>query len=624
MDMTFRYDLNGIRAIAVIAVVLFHFIPDWLPGGFAGVDVFFVISGFLMTGIIFKGLETNTFNLFRFYIARANRIIPALAVLCFSLLALGLIFLTPIYYSELGKHVASSLVFISNFIYWIEIDYFDSQAHEKWLLHTWSLSVEWQFYIIYPLFIIVLKKIVSLENLKRLIVVATIIGFLFNVYATLKWPEHSYYLLPTRAWEMLIGGVAYLYPWNTTEIGKKRIEIVGVFLILVSYAFISSTDPWPGYLSIFPVLGTFLIIQSNRTDSIITNNFIFQNIGRWSYSIYLWHWPIVVFIYNFSHDFNKLLGIALSIILGYLSFEVIEKKKLFPEKIYLANIWPAFLSITTLALSFSILYTNGLASRVTPDFQMTKKQFRHKFEGHSALYKNNGEPIYINSNKNNFDYILIGDSFARQYNSFFIENNIKIASLAIDGCGSTKNYFKHFRNSEICRERYSYTLNFIRNNPNKIVIIAQSWPHVKRSQMRKDSNIDLVEDENVFISELNDLTMNIRDNSKSIFIIGRNQRSQIIPFQYLAESELPFYRLIRGNEVNYMQRYIENKANTLLSENALLGGYTYIDPSLALCVRSDCYIIKNKNPVYTDNTHLTKFGANIVGRYFMKLIYSYN
>ena len=152
--MQFREDINGLRAIAVIAVVLFHFNSSWMPGGFAGVDVFFVISGFLMTGIIFKGLEQQKFSILRFYVARANRIIPALAILCIILLILGWFYLTPQDYKALGKHAASSVTFVSNVTYWLESGYFDALASEKWLLHTWSLSVEWQFYLIYPLVLV--------------------------------------------------------------------------------------------------------------------------------------------------------------------------------------------------------------------------------------------------------------------------------------------------------------------------------------------------------------------------------------------------------------------------------------------------------------------------------------
>jgi peptidoglycan/LPS O-acetylase OafA/YrhL len=137
MPMQFRKDINGLRAIAVIAVVLFHFNAAWMPGGFAGVDVFFVISGFLMTGIIFKGLEQKSFSILKFYVARANRIVPALAVLCLALLVFGWFYLTPLDYRALGKHVGGSMVFLSNIMYWKEAGYFDTASHGKWLLHTW-------------------------------------------------------------------------------------------------------------------------------------------------------------------------------------------------------------------------------------------------------------------------------------------------------------------------------------------------------------------------------------------------------------------------------------------------------------------------------------------------------
>ena len=136
--MKFRKDINGLRAIAVIAVVLFHFNPSAVTGGFAGVDVFFVISGFLMTGIIFRGIEQNNFSILRFYVARANRIIPALAVLCMALLIFGWFYINPVDYQIIGKHIASSITFLSNIIYWRESGYFDAASHEKWLLHTWS------------------------------------------------------------------------------------------------------------------------------------------------------------------------------------------------------------------------------------------------------------------------------------------------------------------------------------------------------------------------------------------------------------------------------------------------------------------------------------------------------
>lgn len=360
--MNFRYDLNGLRAIAVIAVVLFHFNAKWLPGGFAGVDVFFVISGFLMTGIIFAGLEKDEFNVFKFYVARANRIIPALAVLCLSLLVFGWFYLTPLDYQLLGKHTASSVSFISNIIYWKESGYFDASSYEKWLHHTWSLSVEWQFYIIYPLVLMVLKKQFSIISLKRILVFGTLLGFIFSVYATIKWPTSAYYILPTRAWEMMVGGIAYIYPLPLQDNKKKWAETIGLIFIFISYIFVSSDVAWPGYAALLPVLGAYLVIIANRQTSKITNNFVAQALGKWSYSLYLWHWPVVVYGYYTIKNWS-LIGIPLSIFLGFLSYKLIESNKFYIYKswndIYkVKSIWQ---SVCVLLIGILVFKSHGVS-----------------------------------------------------------------------------------------------------------------------------------------------------------------------------------------------------------------------------------------------------------------------
>lgn len=326
--MGFRKDINGLRAIAVIAVVLFHFSPEWLPGGFAGVDIFFVISGFLMTKIIFNGLEKESFRILEFYIARANRIIPTLALVCLVLFVFCWFYLSPLEYKSLAKHISSSMIFLSNVIYLSESGYFDVSSYEKWLLHTWSLSVEWQFYIIYPLIIVTINKFMNLQAMKITLLVATFICFIFSAIITSRFPDAAYYLLPTRAWEMMMGGVVYLFPLSLNDKNKIRLEILGFILILTSYVFISKDHFWPGYLAIIPVLGASFIIQSQRNDSVLTNNSVLQSIGKWSYSIYLWHWPLVVAGYYFELPSNWIyIGIFLSIILGFLSNKYIESIK---------------------------------------------------------------------------------------------------------------------------------------------------------------------------------------------------------------------------------------------------------------------------------------------------------
>jgi peptidoglycan/LPS O-acetylase OafA/YrhL len=239
-----------------------------------------------MTGIIFRGIEQENFSILKFYVARANRIVLTLTVLCLVLLVYGWFYLASLDYKSLGKHVASSMGFLSNVIYWQESGYFDPASHEKWLLHTWSLSAEWQFYIIYPLVFDTMRKFMSLKAMKATVLIGTLLGFIFCDIATYKMPNPSYYLLPTRAWEMMIGGVACLYPISLKDERKKLLEWLRLALIIASYVLFSKDNTWPGYLTIFPVLGSFLIIHEQRNDSLITGNVIFQKLSAWSYSIY--------------------------------------------------------------------------------------------------------------------------------------------------------------------------------------------------------------------------------------------------------------------------------------------------------------------------------------------------
>ncbi|SHN29953.1 Peptidoglycan/LPS O-acetylase OafA/YrhL, contains acyltransferase and SGNH-hydrolase domains [Pseudomonas asturiensis] len=326
--MDFRKDINGLRAIAVIAVLLFHFHPAWLPGGFAGVDVFFVISGYLITGIIMRGLNDGTFSLKAFYTSRARRIMPALAVMCFVLLGLGWFYLLPLDYSALGTHIASSLGFVSNFVYWREAGYFTASAHEKWLLHTWSLSVEWQFYLLYPIALLVLRRFVALRNLRWWILGGSLTGFVVGVLASARWPEASFYLLPTRAWELMLGGVACLFPFQLRSVQKRILESVGLALMLASFFLVSVQDLWPGYLVLLPVLGAFAVIVAARQNSLLTTHALSQWTGKLSYSLYLWHWPVVVLM-NYAgwlgEAGNVLMGIGVAFLLAIASYELIEK-----------------------------------------------------------------------------------------------------------------------------------------------------------------------------------------------------------------------------------------------------------------------------------------------------------
>jgi len=621
----FRKDINGLRALAVIAVVIFHFKPTWMEGGFAGVDVFFIISGFLMTGIIFRGLECNDFSVLKFYVARANRIIPALALLCIFLLLMGMIILTPNEYKELGKHVVGSIGFFSNILYWSESGYFDSASHGKWLLHTWSLSVEWQFYIIYPLVLVLLHKFISIKYLKLLILVGTITSFILCIFFTYNWPSGAYYLLPSRIWEMLLGGVAYLYPLKFLEQSKKRTETIGILLILGSYFFISQSTQWPGYLAFFPAFGAYLIIQSQNENSFFTGNFIFQKIGTWSYSIYLWHWPLVVFIYYYSlPDYWIIIGISLSIFLGYLSYRFVEKvqfNSLFSYKTIAYKCVPLLMVYFIGGISSYVHHTDG-AIAISSDklLAITKNiapsPYRKKCHtGGDNYTEPSNACTYFNDDVR---WAVIGDSHTVELAYALAEELDKIGQgikhFSFSGCIPS---FKQNKDISNCAKWTNDSVASILKDE-KIVNIVIGYRYSAAlfgDQLSNYPNLPKINSKDdlkrkEMIDSLAQLIEIMSKNKKNIFII-----------KPIPELGSPINTLLR---VSYRQRKdIKNIKGTskeyYLKRNEFILNYfsktkysinvKFIDPSEYNCDENYCWAVKQGIPLYFDDDHLSVLGA---------------
>lgn len=375
----FRQDINGLRAWAVVAVVLYHFGVPGIQGGFVGVDVFFVISGFLMTGLIVNSLDRSlggkSFFLMDFYLARARRIVPALAMLCASLLVMGWFFLPALNYRLLGAHVATALAFVSNIKFWHESDYFDAASHEKWLLHTWSLSVEWQFYLILPLVLMGLWRLLP----SRLAMTGWLLaGFMasltLSVILTLLKPGAAFYLLPTRAWEMLAGGLVFMLAGRLTLSAMLRriMELAGFALILGAMAFIDAGTQWPGWRALLPVVGAVLVLTAARTRSLWTGTRVAQWLGNASYSIYLWHWPVVVtlaYANLLSESKAVVAGLLASLLLGHASYRWVEQ----PSRRLLAA-WTLKPNVAALAgmaclvalVGSAVYLKNGVTGRIDP------------------------------------------------------------------------------------------------------------------------------------------------------------------------------------------------------------------------------------------------------------------
>mgnify|MGYP003575167225 CR=1 FL=1 len=639
--MTFRYDINGLRAIAVIAVVLFHFNPLWVPGGFAGVDVFFVISGFLMTGIIFKGLENNSFSLFKFYVARANRIIPAMAVLCLAMLVFGWFYLSPVDYPRLGKDVASSLGFLSNFFYAREFGYFEQGIHEKWLLHTWSLSVEWQFYIIFPIALLILKTFFSLLQLKRLLVLGTILLFGFSVFATAEWPRSAYYLLPTRAWEMMFGGIAYFYPLLLKDSQKKYVEWMGIALIISSYALISSSTPWPGHLALLPVLGAYLIIIANNQNSIITNNPPFQWLGKWSYSIYLWHWPIVVFGHYVEVDHWWVYGIPLSILFGYLSYTFIERYQWQPLQEWksVGLVKPLWMAMLIAGTASFVYLTEGVKGHYPPavvtasDEQLNKNP--HRCMIGQADKTESLKQCYI-GNKDNIKALVIGDSHADSVTTALTSELDLKAEGAVTfiraNCPFVINA-KDNRNSDICYEENFSRLEQAKNYAGTPIIIISRWTAYIYGQSdpkrirNGDNRASMYFGEEKYMAEaqlLQEFSKNLTTTLCSLPKTSPKFIMQPVPEMGTNVPATMTKALLFGEENIDLSieddLYFARNSNIrrIISDAATTCKAVVLDPSEILCQKGRCIADINGRPIYFDGDHLNEFGNKLLTPLFNK------
>ncbi|PWE45875.1 acyltransferase family protein [Pseudomonas prosekii] len=372
-----RRDIDGLRALAVIPVVLFHFGFSTFSGGFVGVDVFFVISGFLITSILFREISAQRFSFVDFWARRARRIIPALSVVLLATLALGWLLLTAKDFSELGRTVRYQALFISNILFMREDGYFQPASDLKPLLHTWSLAVEEQYYIFFPLLMVLLMRYV--RHWRWMLFAVLLVSFGLNIAYIERKPDFAFFSLPTRAWELLCGAMLAVVPAPKQPIRPWLYQFVGVaglVAVLVAVFTFDRGTVFPGWAALLPVLGATALIWSGAHGSTIAGRLlsarVFVWIGLLSYSFYLWHWPVFVYANAISIDgiqpWEAAGWILLALGLAWLSWRFVELP--FREKRLLAGRKPVLvgglLAMAALAVTGSVVRSSdGFPQRLT-------------------------------------------------------------------------------------------------------------------------------------------------------------------------------------------------------------------------------------------------------------------
>lgn len=351
----YRPDIDGLRAIAILAVVLFHAFPKIIPGGYIGVDIFFVISGFLISSIIFRGMLNGNFSLGSFYSHRVKRIFPALVVMLAAVFGFAWFFLLPDEFSRLGKHMLTGVGFVQNFTLWQEAGYFDSSSESKPLMHLWSLAVEEQFYLLFPLVVMAAWRLRI--NLFLLLLAAFLASFLLNIYGVSHDVTATFFLPQTRVWELLAGGLLayaemsyrqktavpgasqgalhaiprWLGESATSPLARNAISSFGLLLLIAGMFGIKKDSLFPGWWALVPVAGAVMLLHAGPTAwvnrRLLASRFMVF-IGLISYPLYLWHWPLLSLANIVRADrppvaLSILLVIA-SVVLAWLTYRLIE------------------------------------------------------------------------------------------------------------------------------------------------------------------------------------------------------------------------------------------------------------------------------------------------------------
>lgn len=423
--MNYRPEIDGLRAVAVLAVIIFHAGVPYISGGFVGVDVFFVISGYLITSIIAMELDKKEFSIVRFYERRARRILPALfVVLAITSITASFIML-PFELKVYGESLLGVIFFVSNFTFWQQSGYFAPAAELNPLLHTWSLAVEEQFYIIFPIVLAVLWR--WRRHFVFIILLLTALGSLMLAdMLSSRAPSANFYLLPTRVWELLVGALIALwlmYRPQPTGLSAELLAGGGLVLVGASLFLFNAATPFPSLYALIPVLGAGAIILAAQPETITGKLLSWRPmvaVGLISYSAYLWHQPLFAFARIFAQNnqppLSLMLGLAITaLILAWFSWAIIEqpfrnKRRFTPRWVFSAS---GIGCLATVILGVAIISSGGFIKLVPEDKRSIVEKSNLEYgEYVSAAYREINQSIVTNSE---LRLVIVGDSFSQDF-----------------------------------------------------------------------------------------------------------------------------------------------------------------------------------------------------------------
>jgi peptidoglycan/LPS O-acetylase OafA/YrhL len=638
--LVYRPDIDGLRALAVLAVILFHAFPNLLPSGFIGVDIFFVISGYLITSILLSDLQRSHWSIARFYCRRILRIFPALLLVLFFCIFLGWLLLLADEYKRLGIHVAAGITFLSNFVLWSESGYFDVTSDHKLMLHLWSLAIEEQFYLVWPLLLWVAWRI---KRVALCLIILCSFSYILNIFNIRNDVSGTFYLPWYRFWELSIGGLlAYFQYIPKTTRSANTLSMIGILLLIGGFILIDHHRLFPGWWALFPVFGSALLIAAGQSaffNRYLLSNRLMVGIGLISFPMYLWHWPLLTFsrIYWGQPSNSRLLFVAaLCIPLAYLTYRFIERPiRTNRNRVKLKLIGLFFLSVIVCLIGAIIYWTDGIPQR-------TLANKYHRIEGDLkwTYWENkdcnklfDASPCQFTSTSPKI--LLMGDSHANALYPGLAKIASKQGIINIGSCppldGILLQVSKNQEHSpgakDFCMKK-NWKILSDTASIDTVVVAMYSQPLLDgRSANEKDftywGNVTL---QSIYLEErqlsqyqllengLLRTLKKINASDKSIIFvrdvpsIGEDFRDYCIQRNshdaHSFDCSIPRaqYELQRSKEVPLINKI-----------KAELPNVRIFDPVDQFCDQTVCYLIKNGKSLFRDHNHISEHGSILIG-----------
>jgi peptidoglycan/LPS O-acetylase OafA/YrhL len=616
MILKHRNDIDGLRAVAVLPVVLFHYGANVFAGGFTGVDIFFTISGFVIAGSILNDIRAGSFSIANFYFKRIRRIVPAFTAVMIATSIAAIFFLLPSDLVDYGRSLASTSTFLSNFYFWKTSGYFAAPAQTKPLLHTWSLSVEEQYYVFAPIYFWIIYHYCKARWLLFLMPVA-IVSLATSIAAVFVAPTAGFFLFPTRIWELLLGAMIALAgrPMEVRRSVGEIMSVVGLGLILLGIFTLEEGDPFPGWNALLPCLGTALIIQAGigsptRSELPLVNRLLclkpLVGIGLISYSLYLVHWPIAAFMKNetlrspTASEMTAMLAASLG--LAWLSWRFVEQPF---RKASFAARGGAF-TATGCVIAGGVMiglfagWTGGLPQRF-PDFVESRIAGVEDWGGDHCFNQNGSNPtpwdpqLCTRIHGKNGRILLWGDSFAAHYLPGVLRDadriNADVLQYNFAGCPPILSYFSYARVG--CTEFNKRVVDVIKSERIDTVVIAARWTDVPTHTLRR----------------LSETLAKLRELHVRIYVVGQSPQfiADVQHIDYISGN----YRSTTGATWKIA---FNPSINRLIAEQA--ASVIMIDPLSFLCEQDVCRYRVGHVFLYADYGHYSRDGSVAAVRAF--------